>query len=94
MTLNISASQISESESGKLLGVTLDPKLDSNAHVESTLCDGKSKTLCLSKGIQYIGTEKVILIMRSFIESHLSYCPLIWMFHDRATDICKIYKKT
>ena len=40
-------------------------------------------------------TEKVKLIMRSFIKSHFSYCPLIWMFHGRATNsrINKIYER-
>lgn len=27
--------------------------------------------------------EKTRIVMRSFIMSQFSYCPLIWMFHDR-----------
>ena len=33
--------------------------------------------------------------MKSFIMSHFRYCPLIWMFHDRATNnrINKIHER-
>ena len=31
----------------------------------------------------YLNTEKLRKIMKAFIESQFSYCPLIWMFHSR-----------
>ena len=46
MTLNIGASQISESESEKLLGVTIDSKLNFNLHVIQ-LCEKASQKLPL-----------------------------------------------
>ena len=86
MTLNIGASQISESESEKLLGVTLDSKLDFNVHVNQVCMKASQKLYALARVPNYMDTEKVKLIMRSFIMSHFSYCPLIWMFHDRAAN--------
>ena len=79
MTLNIGASQISESESEKLLGVAIDSKLKFNLHVIQLCVKASQKVHALAR-------VKVKLIMRSFIMSHFNYCPLIWMFHDRATN--------
>ena len=31
-----------------------------------------------------MGTEKLQRLMRAFVLSHFSYCPLVWMFYDRA----------
>ena len=28
-------------------------------------------------------TEKIVLLMKTFIMSQFNYCPLVWMFHDR-----------
>ena len=83
MTLNIGASQIAESESEKLLGVTLDSKLNFNVHVNQLCAKASQKLYALARVSNYTDTEKVKLIMRSFfIMSHFSYCPLIWMFHE------------
>ena len=32
---------------------------------------------------QYLTKDKLRLIMKTFIESHFNYCPLIWMCHSR-----------
>ena len=95
MTLNIGTSQISESESEKSLGVTLDSKLNFNVHVNQVCMKASQKLYALARVSNYMDTEKVKLIMRSFIMSHFSYCPLIWMFHDRAANsrINKIHER-
>ena len=95
MTLSIAASQISESESEKLLGVTIDSKLNFNLHFTQLCVKASQKLHALARVSNYMDTEKVKLIMRSFIMSHFSYCPLIWMFHDRATNsrINKIHER-
>ena len=85
ITLNIGASQISESESEKLIGVTIDSKLNFNLHVIQLCVKASQKLHALARVSNYMDTEKVKLIMRSFIMSNFNYCPLIWMFHDRAT---------
>ena len=40
--------------------------------------------------------EKLRLIMKAFITSHFSYCPLVWMFHSRGLNhrINKIHEKS
>ena len=47
MTLNVGASQISESESEKLLGVTLDSKLNFNVHVTQLCVKASQKNFML-----------------------------------------------
>ena len=95
MTLNIGTSQISESESEKLLGVTINSKLNFNRHVIQLCVKASQKLPALARVSNYMDTEKVKLIMRSFIMSHFSYCPLIWMFRDRAINsrINKIHER-
>ena len=44
------------------------------------------KLHALAKVSNYMDTEKVKLIVRSFIMSHFNYCPLVWMFHGRTTN--------
>ena len=86
MTQNIAASQISESESEKLLGATLDSKPDFNALIDQLCVEASQKINALARVSNCMDTEKVKMIMRSFIECHFNYCPLIWMLHDRAAN--------
>ena len=58
MTLNIGTSQISESESEKLLGVTLDSKLNSNVHVNKVCMKASQKLYALARVSNYMDTEK------------------------------------
>ena len=74
---------IKGSKSVKLLGINIDNKLDFNKHV-STICNKVSLKLhALARISHLMSTDKLKLIMKAFIESQFSYCPLIWMFHSR-----------
>ena len=43
----------------------------------------------------YMSLDKRKMLLRAFIESKFSYCPLIWMFHSRSLDnkINRLYEK-
>ena len=70
-------------KSVKLLGITIDNKLDFTEHV-SNLCKMVSQKLhALARISNYFDINKLRIIMKSFIESQFAYCPLIWMFHSR-----------
>ena len=72
------------SKSVKLLGITIDRKLNFNDHV-SKLCKKVSTKLhALARISNIMSQDKIRLLMKSFIESQFSYCPLVWMFHSRA----------
>ena len=72
------------SNSVKLSGITIDRKLNFNDHV-SKLCKKVSTKLhALARISNIMSQDKLRLLMKSFIESQFSYCPLVRMFHSRA----------
>ena len=40
-----------------------------------------SKLHALARVSNFMNTDKLRLLMKAFIESQFSYCPLVWMFH-------------
>ena len=86
---------IQESDEEKLLGLTLDKRLNFKNHV-STLCKKASQKLhALARVSKYMKKSQLELTMTSFVMSHFSYCPLVWMFHDRKSynKIHKIHER-
>ena len=72
-----------ESSAEKLLGITIDKNLDFNTHL-SILCNKVSqKVTALSRLVKFIPFYKKRILLKTFIESQFSYCPLIWMFCSR-----------
>ena len=81
--INIGNEEIESSTSVKLLGITIDNKLNFNEHV-TTICKKTSQKLhALARIAKYLDTDKLKIIMKTFIESQFNYCPLLWMFHSR-----------
>ena len=74
---------INNTQVQKRFGDHIDYKLKFDAHIE-TLCKKVGKKLhARARIIQYVSTNQAQLLMRSFIMSQFSYCPLIWMCHSR-----------
>ena len=72
-----------ESSKEKLLGVTIDKNLTFTEHV-STICKKAGrKVTALSRLVKIMPFLKRKILLKTFIESQFSYCPLIWMFHNR-----------
>ena len=95
LSIKIGSVTITESREEKLLGVTLDKQLSFKTHVQSLCKKASQKLLALSRISYLLDTEKVKHIMRAFILSQFSYCPLVWMFCDRYLNnkINHIHKK-
>ena len=72
-----------ESKQEKLLGLTIDKQLNFNAHLSDICKRASTKVTALARLVRFISFEKKRLLMKSFIESQFSYCPLIWMFCSR-----------
>ena len=74
---------IASSPSEKLLGITLDSELKFEKLINK-ICNIVNKRL---NAIHRIGSHMSLgkrkRLLRTFIESGFSYCPLIWMFHSR-----------
>ena len=94
-TVNISRSSIKESDEEKLLGVTIDKKLNFKSHVNSLCKKASQKLHALARISTYMEKPQLELTITTFIMSHFSYCPLVWMFHDRASNnkINKIHER-
>ena len=67
----------------KLLGLTIDDKLDFTEHVTNLCKKASQKLHALSRIAPFIRSEKLQLLMKVFVNSQFNYCPLIWMFHNR-----------
>ena len=83
ISLMIGKELIKGSKSVKLLGITIDNKLNFNEHV-TKVCDKASQKLhILARVATYMNTDKLRILMKAFIESQFNYCPLVWTFHSR-----------
>ena len=83
IALTIDNDVIECSKSVKLLGVIIDNKLDYSEHVSNLCKRVSSKLHALARIYNYMSKDKLRILMKPFIESQFSYCPLIWMFHSR-----------
>ena len=81
--INVEEEIIECEPSVKLLGVTLDSKLNLNEHVSKICKKASQKLHALARISNYICQDKLRMIMKAFIESQFGYCPLVWMFHSR-----------
>ena len=79
-TANRNGDIIKNSESGKLLGVTIDCKLSFEENL-SKVCDRASQKLnVLPRISSYMKINQRKRIMRAFIGSQFGYCPLVCFF--------------
>ena len=81
--IKIEESVIKNSNSQKLLGITIDRNLSFNEHV-SKLCKKASlKISALSRIFPHIDICKRKILMKAYFSSQFGYCPLVWMNHSR-----------
>ena len=83
IAIKIKDNEILNSESEKLLGVTIDNKLNFNNHLQKILKKANQKVHVLARITPYMSIPKRKLLMNSFFISQFNYCPLVWMCHSR-----------
>ena len=81
--INIGNEEITDEASVKLLGITIDNKLNFNEHVSNICKKANQKLHALARIAGYLDSNKLRIIMKTFIDSQFNYCPLTWMFHSR-----------
>ena len=81
--VNIGTLQIENSKCEKLLGVNIDSKLSFEKHLNIICGKARAKISALGRVAPFMNIEKRKMIMNAFFNSQFSYCPLIWMFHNR-----------
>ena len=95
-SINVDGFEISNTLFQKLLGVTVDNKMNFKHHVTDLCATASQKLHALSRVSNYMDFQQKKLIMHSFILSQFGYCPLVWMFHSRELNnrINKIHKRS
>ena len=70
---------IKNSLSEKILGLTIE-NLDFSDRISNRCKTANQKLKALFRVSANMNSDKCTLLINSLIESHFSYCPLIWMF--------------
>ena len=83
-TAKIEDFSIKNSTKEKLLGVKFDSNLSFENHVTSLCKKASQKLHALARISHYMDLIKRRNLMKAFITSQFSYCPLKWMFHSRS----------
>ena len=78
-----------------LLGVTLDNKLNFNAHINTVCKEACRKLNALIRIAKYLNRNQKKMLINAFFYSHFNYCPLIWMFSSKTSNdkIEKLHKR-
>ena len=63
--------------------ITIDKELKFDKHLLDICKKASAKVTALARLVNIISFEKKKVLMKSFIESQFSYCPLLWMFCSR-----------
>ena len=78
IAIKIKDNEILNSECEKLLGVTIDNKLNFNNHLQKILRKAYPRVHVLARITPYMGIPKRELLMNSFFITQFNYCPLVW----------------
>ena len=81
--LDMEKELLESEECVKLLGVWIDNKITFEEHIKKLLRKGNQKLRALMRVSKYMCTERLVVIMKAFIEALFNYCPLVWMFHSK-----------
>ena len=84
--ITINNNPIVEVNEAKLLGITFDSHLTFDKHIKSICKSAGKKLSALSRLAPYLGSNKRILLMKTFVLSHFNYCPLVWMYCNRKSN--------
>ena len=81
--MRVGDEMIWESKAEKLLGVIVDKKLKFDDHLLNLCKKAGSEVSALARIVKILPFHRRRLILKTFIESQYSYCPLVWMFCSR-----------
>ena len=81
--IKVGDAMVWESSSEKLLGLTIDKNLNFNTHVKNICKKASQKLFALARVAKLLPFYRKRLLLKAFIESQFSYCPLVWMFCSR-----------
>ena len=77
---------IKNSAEEKILGITIDNKLNFKSHIINIYTVANLKLSALFRISNYVDSDKCKLSVSAFVKSQFSYCLLIWMFCTRESN--------
>ena len=80
--VSIGDASIKTSTKETLLEILIDSELGFDQHI-SSISKASKKLHALGRIATFMSFNKRRTLMKAFIESQFSYCPLIWVFHSR-----------
>ena len=83
VSINIDGSNVTNRKEQKLLGINFDSSLSFEGHITNFCKKASQKLHALARIVNYMDLPTRKVLMKAFITSQLSYCPLIWMLHSR-----------
>ena len=95
LCIDINGNVVEMTDSVKLLGITIDSKLNFKEHIKSICKKTSNKVSAFSRIAPNLEYEKGTILYNSFILSNFNYCPLIWMFCGKTSndDINRLHKR-
>ena len=86
VAVKVGNNMIEEQRNGKLLGITIDKNINMAEHIRKICKQASKKLHALARVSPYLNEHKRIILMKSFILSQFSYCPIIWMYCQRKSN--------
>ena len=80
LMINVENTIISSSEEMKVLGVTIDDKLNFTEHISDVCTKAGRQLNVLQRLKKVLDYKSRMAIYKSFIMSNFNYCPIVWMF--------------
>ena len=80
LSISIDGNIIRSSDSMKVLGVTLDSKLNFDEHVSNICSKASAQINVLKRLSRYLNQNNRTKIYQSFITAKFTYCPAAWIF--------------
>ena len=78
--IKVGGERIWESQSEKLLGMMVDKNLNFESHLKTLCKKVNQKISALARIAGILPFQHRHILLKTFIESQFSYCPLVWMF--------------
>ena len=82
-SISIKNTTIPSSKCETLLRVKIDSELNFEQHILILCRKTNQKVYALNRIANYMSFDKKRNVMKAFITSQFSYCPLVWMIHSR-----------
>ena len=78
---------IKSSDTVELLGITLDKNIIFKRHIQNICHKANNKTKALFRIRKFLHPEQAQVLAEAYISSNFRYCPVIWMFSGKMSEI-------